>query len=108
MDRRSDGFVTLPGGIGTLEELLEIWVARSLRMHDKPVVVLDPWGDLEPLAELVAGLVRAGFVRDSAAAQLVWTKSVDEALAAVERGWAEAGIVDVAEPTAAEFLEAEP
>ena len=64
--------------------------------------------DLEPLAELVAGLVRAGFVRDSAAAQLVWTKSVDEALAAVERGWAEAGIVDVAEPTAAEFLEAEP
>ena len=108
MDRRSDAFVTLPGGIGTLEELLEIWVARSLRMHDKPVVVLEPWGDLEPLAELVAGLVRAGIVRDSAAAQLVWTKSVDEALAAVERGWAEAGIVDVAEPTAAEFLEAEP
>jgi uncharacterized protein (TIGR00730 family) len=108
MDRRSDAFITLPGGIGTLEELLEIWVARSLRMHDKPVVVLDPWGDLQPLAELVAGLVRAGFVRDSAAAQLVWTSSVDEAVAAVERGWAEAGTVDVAEPTPAEFLEAEP
>ena len=108
MDRRSDAFITLPGGIGTLEELLEIWVARSLRMHDKPVVVLDPWGDLQPLAELVAGLVKAGFVRDSAAAQLVWTTSVDDAIAAVERGWAEAGSVGVAEPTPAEFLEAEP
>ena len=108
MDRRSDAFLTLPGGIGTLEELLEIWVARSLRMHDKPVVVLDPWGDLQPLAELVAGLVKAGFVRDSAASQLVWTSSVDDAIAAIERGWAEAGSVGVAEPTPAEFLEAEP
>ena len=108
MDRRSDAFITLPGGIGTLEELLEIWVARSLRLHDKPIVVLDPWGDLQPLAELVAGLVSAGFVRDSAASQLVWTTSVDDAIAAVERGWAEAGSVGVAEPTAAEFLEAEP
>ena len=75
MDRRSDAFLTLPGGIGTLEELLEIWVARSLRMHDKPIVVLDPWGDLEPLALLVSGLVEAGFVRDSAAAHLVWTST---------------------------------
>jgi uncharacterized protein (TIGR00730 family) len=108
MDRRSDAFVTLPGGIGTLEELLEIWVARSLRMHDKPVVVLDPWGDLQPLAELVAGLVNAGFVSESAASQLVWTSSVDDAIAAIERGWADAGTVGVAEPTAAEFLEAEP
>jgi uncharacterized protein (TIGR00730 family) len=108
MDRRSDAFLTLPGGIGTLEELLEIWVARSLRMHDKPIVVLDPWGDLEPLALLVSGLVEAGFVRHSAAAQLVWTSTVDDAIAAIERGWAEAGHIGVAEPTAAEFLEAEP
>jgi len=108
MDRRSDAFLTLPGGIGTLEELLEIWVARSLRMHDKPIVVLDPWGDLEPLALLVSGLVEAGFVRDSAAAQLVWTATVDDAIAAIEKGWAEAGRPGQAEPTAAEWLEAEP
>src|SRR5881409_2334810 len=44
MDDRSDAFLTLPGGLGTLEELLEVWVARILRMHDKPVVVLDPDG----------------------------------------------------------------
>jgi uncharacterized protein (TIGR00730 family) len=108
MDRRADAFLTLPGGIGTLEELLEIWVARSLRMHDKPIVVLDPWRDLHPLAELVSGLVEAGFVRDVAAAQLVWTSSVDEAMAAIESGWAEMGTVVHSEPTANEWLEAEP
>ena len=108
MDRRADAFLTLPGGIGTLEELLEIWVARSLRMHDKPIVVLDPWRDLHPLAELVSGLVEAGFVRDVAAAALVWTSSVDEAMAAIEDGWAEAGSVAPSEPTANEWLEAEP
>jgi uncharacterized protein (TIGR00730 family) len=108
MDRRADAFLTLPGGIGTLEELLEIWVARSLRMHDKPIVVLDPWRDLHPLAELVSGLVEAGFVRDVAAAQLIWTSSVDEAMAAIEEGWAEEGSVEHSEPTANEWLEAEP
>ena len=108
IDRRSDAFLTLHCGIGTLEELLEIWVARSLRMHDKPIVVLDPWGDLEPLALLVSGLVEAGFVRDVAAAQLVWTSSVDDAFAAIERGWADAGRVPPVEPTAGELLEAEP
>src|ERR1044071_9143757 len=48
MDRRADAFLTLPGGIGTLEELLEIWVGRVLRMHQKPVVVLDPDGMFAP------------------------------------------------------------
>jgi uncharacterized protein (TIGR00730 family) len=108
MDRRSDAFLTLPGGIGTLEELLEIWVARSLGMHDKPIVVLDPWGDLQHLAVLVSGLVEGGFVRDVAAAQLVWTTSVEEALLAIEQGWAESGPGHLAQPTPAEWLEAEP
>ena len=44
MDSRADAFLTLPGGLGTLEELLEIWVARTLRMHDKPLVVFGSYG----------------------------------------------------------------
>ena len=108
MDRRSDAFLALPGGIGTLEELLEIWVARSLRMHDKPVVVLDPWGDFAPLKAMIEDMVAAGFVRDTAAAQVVWTATVQEALRAVERGWAHTGAPAAAEPTPAEFLEADP
>ncbi|HYT09364.1 MAG TPA: TIGR00730 family Rossman fold protein, partial [Mycobacteriales bacterium] len=49
MDRRSDAFLALPGGLGTLEELFEVWTAGSLGMHAKPVVVLDPDGFYDPL-----------------------------------------------------------
>jgi len=83
MDGRSDSFLALPGGIGTLEELLEVWVARSLVMHAKPIVVLDPWGDLHPLRELVEGLVTSGFVSPAAAAEVQWTDRVDAAMDAL-------------------------
>ena len=61
MDDHSDAFITLPGGLGTLEELFEIWTARTLGMHDKPLVVLDPTGVLAPVRELVEGLVASRF-----------------------------------------------
>ncbi|HEV7209130.1 MAG TPA: TIGR00730 family Rossman fold protein [Mycobacteriales bacterium] len=80
MDARADAFLALPGGIGTLEELLEVWTARSLGLHHKPVVVLDPTGLLRPLRTLVEGLAAQGFVRASGLAALTWATSVDEAL----------------------------
>jgi len=83
MDTRSDAFLVLPGGLGTLEELLEVWVARSLGMHAKPVIVLDPYGDLAPLQALVSGLVRSGFVRASASTACRYTQTLDEAFAAL-------------------------
>lgn len=86
MDARSDAFLTLPGGIGTLEELLEIWVARSLGLHGKPVVVLDPDGVFAPLRQQVDRLVETGFVRPAAAAALVWTSTVDDAFEALRTG----------------------
>jgi uncharacterized protein (TIGR00730 family) len=106
MDARADAFLALPGGIGTLEELLEIWVARSLGLHEKPVVVLDPDGLYDPLRRQVETLVGAGFVRPAAAEELVWTTSVGEAFAAVESGLAGAGPPPT-EGTAEEYLEAE-
>ncbi len=87
MDDRSDAFLALPGGIGTLEELLEVWTARSLGMHRKPVVVLDPWGDFAGLHAVMDHLVESGFVRHSVAAELVWADEVDAALDAIERAW---------------------
>lgn len=86
MDSRSDAFLTLPGGLGTLEELSEVWVARFLGLHDKPVVALDVDGLYAPLRAQVDLMVERGFVRPEAADALVWTSSVAEALDAVEDG----------------------
>ena len=105
MDDRSDAFLTLPGGLGTLEELLEVWVARFLGMHAKPVVALDPDGLFAPLREQVAVLVEKGFVRRESADALRWTESVAEALDAVE---VELGTAATMHPAPEELLEAEP
>ena len=107
MDRRSDAFLTLPGGIGTLEELLEIWVARSLGMHSKPVVVLDPDGIYAPLREQVRLLSERGFVRAAALEACAWATTAAEAVDAIERGWAEGGHDPDREQAVEEMLEAE-
>ncbi len=83
MDRRADAFIALPGGIGTLEELTEVWTSHTLGMHDKPVIVIDPWGDYEHLHELIAHLVAAGFVRPAAAQVIHWVTDAEAALSLV-------------------------
>ena len=103
MDRRAEAFLTLPGGIGTLEELMEIWVGRVLRMHDKPVVVLDPDGVFAPLRQQVDQLVEAHFARPSVHDALAWATEVEEAFDLLERH-----LPMQMPPTAEEVLEAEP
>ncbi|MBT0565517.1 TIGR00730 family Rossman fold protein [Williamsia sp. CHRR-6] len=80
MDDRADGFITLPGGIGTLEELFETWTGGYLGMHDKPVILLDPFGFYRPLLEWLAQLREAGFVSSAALQRLVVVESVDHAV----------------------------
>ena len=88
MDDRADAFLTLPGGIGTLEELVETWTAGALGMHAKPVVVLDPTGHYAGLLEWVRGLVGQGFVTEQALGRLVVATSVEAALDACAPGTA--------------------
>ena len=105
MDDRSDAFLALAGGIGTLEELFEVWVARSLGLHVKPVVVLDHDGLYAPLRTQLDVLVERGFLRARAMSAVQWAGSVDQALDLVEAGldapvrW---------QPLAEEALESEP
>jgi hypothetical protein len=85
MDDRADAFLALPGGIGTLEELFEVWTAASLGMHDKPVAVLDPVGYYQPLWDYLDDLRARGFVRAAALDVLHRTATVDEAFAVLAR-----------------------
>jgi uncharacterized protein (TIGR00730 family) len=77
----SDAFITLPGGLGTLEELFEIWVGRYLKFHDKPVIILDPYGIYAPLHNLVEHLENENFVKPGMRDLLHWSTSVEDALA---------------------------
>ncbi|MGI5154646.1 TIGR00730 family Rossman fold protein [Microbispora sp. CA-102843] len=85
MDARSDAFLVLPGGIGTLEELFEIWTSRVLGMHERPLVVLDPWGLYGPLRDLVDGMYEQGFTRPNVFDAISWATTVDEALDMLEQ-----------------------
>lgn len=80
MEARADAFLALPGGLGTCEELFEIWTAGYLRMHAKPVVLLDPDGHWTGLLEWVRGLSGQGFLHRQAIERLVVTTDVDAAL----------------------------
>ncbi|MEV7011903.1 TIGR00730 family Rossman fold protein [Streptosporangium sp. NPDC051022] len=85
MDARSDAFLVLPGGIGTLEELFEVWTARTIGLHDKPLVVLDPWGVYRPLRDLVDGMHEQGFTRPNVFDAISWTTTVEEAFELLEK-----------------------
>jgi uncharacterized protein (TIGR00730 family) len=62
MAERSDMFVALPGGIGTMEELFEVWTWRQLGYHDKPVGLLNTMGYYDALLRFVDDAVTAGYV----------------------------------------------
>ena len=62
MAERSDAFLALPGGIGTLEELFEVWTWRQLGYHDKPVGLLNTGGYYDTLLAFVAAMSAEGFV----------------------------------------------
>lgn len=62
MAERSDAFVALPGGIGTFEELFEVWSWRQLGYHDKPLGLLNTAGYYDPLLRFMGDTVLQGFV----------------------------------------------
>jgi len=80
MEERSDAFLALPGGIGTLEELFETWTAGYLGMHDKPVVLLDPHGHYDGLRRWLDSLVESGYVTQAALDRLVVVDDIEAAL----------------------------
>ena len=64
MAERADAFLALPGGIGTFEELFEVWTWRQLGYHNKPIGLLNVNGYYDGLLEFMQHTVRQGFVSD--------------------------------------------
>lgn len=62
MQEASDGFITLPGGLGTLEEMFEILTWLQLGLHNKPVGLLNVNGFFNDLINLLENMVRKGFL----------------------------------------------
>ncbi len=60
----ADAFIALPGGLGTLEEIFEIWTWAQLGLHQKPVGFLDVNGFFSPLMQFIDRAVRERFVKD--------------------------------------------
>ena len=73
MEAHADAFLALPGGIGTCEELFEVWTSGYLRLHDKPVVLLDPDGHYTGLLDWVRGLGGARLRAAGGAAPGSWS-----------------------------------
>ena len=82
MAELGDGFIALPGGIGTLEELFEIWTWAQLGLHGKPCGLLDCEGFFGPLVAFLDHLVVSGFVQPQYRAILHTAETPESLLAA--------------------------
>ena len=65
MDERSDAFIVLPGGVGTLEEAMEILSMRQLKLTDKPLVFINSEGFYDNLIETFNVMIRQNFAKES-------------------------------------------
>jgi len=87
MADRSDGFIALPGGFGTLDEFLEVVTWAQLGIHRKPCAMLDIAGFFAPLRQFMQAATNLGFIRDEHLNAVVFDEdpgSLLEAMAAWE------------------------
>lgn len=85
MDMRADAFITLPGGFGTLEEILEIITARQLGFHNKPVVILNIEGFYDPLIDLFEHIYNHKFAKSELKDSYYVTPDIQDAVDFIEQ-----------------------
>lgn len=83
MFERSDAFVVLPGGLGTLEELFEVLSWRTLGLHTKPIVIIDQGGYWKPLAALLQSVVEGGFAERTHLDHVAFVDNIEGVLPAI-------------------------
>jgi uncharacterized protein (TIGR00730 family) len=80
MFERADAFVALPGGIGTLEELVEQLTWAQLGRHKKPILILNTMGFWDPLCGLLDHMRKLDFIRRDMSFSLLVAETPDEVL----------------------------
>ena len=85
MEERADAFVTLPGGIGTLEEMIEILVGRALNRHNKPLVLVNQDGYYDELLAFFHRMVRERFKSGGVLELMPVARTIEEVWPLLER-----------------------
>jgi hypothetical protein len=80
MFERADAFIALPGGVGTLEELVEQLTWAQLQRHRKPVLLADIDGFWRPLLALFAHMRNLGFIREQFEVRYIVAEKIEDAL----------------------------
>jgi len=80
MAKLADGFIALPGGIGTLEEIIEILTWKQLGYHQKPCVIVNTNGYYDPLIAFLDQAIYSGFLKDKFRNDLLIANNADEAI----------------------------
>jgi uncharacterized protein (TIGR00730 family) len=84
MAELSDAFIALPGGVGTLEELFEVYTWAQLGIHAKPLGLLDVVGYYQPLVAFLDHAVQERFLRGETRTLLAVSDDLDDLIAAFE------------------------
>lgn len=87
MYEESDAFIVLPGGIGTLEEAIEVMSWLRLHLHSKPLVFLDHDGYWAPLITLIHHTIETGFSPAWVEKHIFHVGNIDDALLKIEQEW---------------------
>jgi len=80
MEERGDAFLTLPGGLGTFEEIFEIIVGKQLKYHDKAIVLLNVDGYFTPLLSMIDHGIEQRFIKPSVRELYFVAETVAEAV----------------------------
>lgn len=83
----SDAFIVLPGGIGTMEEAVEIMSWMRMRLHAKPIVFLSTDGYWQPLIDLMLHTIETGFSPEWIKSEILQTNTSLEAIEIIEKKW---------------------
>lgn len=76
MSDLADGFIALPGGTGTLDEIYEQWTWAQLGIHQKPCAFLDVKGYYQPLFAMIEMMLQKGFIKETYAEMLIRSDNI--------------------------------